>query len=222
MTSDPASQTRRSVLSGAFAAATCATALGAAPAHAATRLGYPLGLLYARIGPDGFERIDSDEQALWSSMSLRLGALISRIEPIQRYSMLTNNPPSTDSETGSVLIARQLASDAGLDHVLLYSSHDGTRTYTTYSNWLAKAYAGLRTTLGPREDAIAEAHILSVHGGPPLISLSLDAPARSRLNPHALRPDPHQQAMTRLADAIEADIRADASDAFRAQASIAD
>lgn len=216
MNSDPASHTRRIVLKGGLAA--CAAA--AAPAHAAPRLGYPLGLLYGRIGPDGFERIDTAEQALWSSMAVRLGGLVSRIEPIQRFTMLTNDPPALQSENGNVLIARQIALEADLDHLLLYSSYDGRRSYEAYSNWLSQAYTAVRTRLSPNDKAIAEAHVLNVSGGPPIMSLSLDAPPKSRFNPFDLHRDPERQVMQRLAKAVERDIQSDAGVALHAETSI--
>lgn len=221
MNSAAASHTRRAILAGACAAGALAP-YAAPPAHAAPRLGYPLRILYARIGPNGFERIDTEEQALWSSMSVRLGGLIDRLEPIQRYSMLANDPPAMDSETGNILIARQIATDAHLDHILLYSSHDGSRAYRSYSNWLSRAYAGLRTNLGPHDDAIAEAHIISAAGGPPVVSLSVDAPPRTRLNPFDWRRNPEGQAMLWLATAVEDRIQSDARAVFAAQTSIAD
>ena len=222
MSSHAASHTPRHSRRALLASAIATGVAAGLPARAAPRLAYPIGLLYARIGPNGFQRINTAEQDLWSAMSVRLGGLISRIEPIQRYSMLTNDPPSIDSENSNVLIARQLATEAGLDHVLLYSSHDGSRTYTNYKNWAAKAYAGIRSSLTMGDDAIAEAHILNTAGGPPIVSRALDAPARARLNPFDLGRDPEQQVMSRLAHNIEASIQADARIALAGQTSIAD
>lgn len=218
MSSPAASHTRRALLASALATGV----ISGVPARAAPRLAYPMGLLYARIGPEGFQRINTEEQELWSTMSIHLGGLISRIEPIQRYSMLTNDPPAISSENSSILIARQLAAEAGLDHILLYSSHDGSRSYTTYTNWAAKAYAGIRSSLSAHDDAIAEAHILKTAGGPPIVSRSLDAPPRARFNPFDLRRNPEQQVMSRLAQSIEASIQTDARIALAAQTSIGD
>lgn len=195
-------------------------AVAASPAHATTQLTYPLGLLYGRIGPEGFERIDTAEQALWSSMAVRLGGLISRIEPLQRFSMLTNDPPALQSENGNVLIARQIALEAGLDHVLLYSSYDGKRTQAAYSNWLSQGYAAVRSSVARHDNAIAEAHVLRVSGGAPILSLSLDAPPKSRFNPFDMHRNPERQVMQRLAEAVERDIQSDANAALRAQTSL--
>ena len=155
-------------------------------------------------------------------MSIRLGGLAPHVQPIQHFSMLTNNPPAIDGGASNVLIARQIARDAGLGHVLLYSSHDGRQSFTSYSNWLSQAYAHVRTAVSPRSDAIAEAHILGVAAGPPLISMSVDAPPRKWLNPLDYRRNPEQQVMHRLASAMEQAIQTDARSAFAAQASMAD
>lgn len=218
MSRAPSSHSRRALLAGGLAA----TALAARPAHAAARLTYPLGLLYGRIGPEGFERIDVEEQELWSGMGVRLAGLISRIEPVQQFSMLTNSPPPLDNDAGNILMARQIASELGLDHILLYASRDGRRHYPAYNNWPSRAFNSIRSRLSQRDEAIAEAHIIETAGGLPLISLSLDAPPRHPLNPFDLHRDPEEQALKRLARAIEASIQEDARAAFVAQRSIAD
>lgn len=211
-------QTRRTLLASALAAG----ALSAGPAHAAPRLQYPLSLLYGRIGPTGFERIDTAEQNVWSAMAVRLTGLVERIEPIQQYSMLTNNPPMLDNDNGNVLIARQLASDAGLGHILLYASRYGAPAYPSSNNWFSRAFNGLRTRLTRSDDAVAEAHILPTDGGRPIVSISIDSPARSPLNPLDLLRDPEAEAVVHLATALESRIADDARAAYAAQRSIAD
>ncbi len=214
----PLRQTRRTLLAGGLAA----TALAATPAHAAPRLAYPLRILYGRIGPEGFERIDAEEQALWSAMGVRLGGLIGRLEPVQLYTMLTSNPPRLDNDAGNILFARQMASDLRLDHILLYASSDGRREYPAYDNWASKAFNGARSRLSRGDQAIAEAHVLETAGGLPLLSLSLDAPPRHPLNPFAFHRDPEEQAVNRLVRSLEARIQEDAHAAFDATRSIAD
>lgn len=214
----PLRQTRRTLLAGGLAA----TAVAAAPAHAAPRLAYPLSILYGRIGPAGFERIDAEEQALWSAMGVRLAGLVSRLEPVQLYSMLTSNPPQLDNEAGNILFARQIASDLHLDHILLYASSDGRREYPAYNNWVSQAFNGARSRLSRGDQAIAEAHVLETAGGLPLLSLALDAPPRHPLNPFDLHRNPEEQAVHRLVRSLEARIQEDARAAFDVGRSIAD
>lgn len=219
MSAIPPETTRRTAVFGALASV---AALTGAPAQATPQLRYPLSLLYGRIGPEGFVRIDSAEQELWSGMAVRLAGLISRLEPVQQYSMLTNNPPPLTSENGNVLVARQIAANQGLDHIMLYASRHGRREHAAYGNWFSRAFNGVTSRLSTSDDAVAEAHIIATAGGPPILSWSMDAPGRSPLNPLQFRRRPEAEAVARLAASVETRLQADARAAFAAQRSIAD
>src|SRR5262245_10856114 len=96
-------------------------------AFAAPALVFPLPVAYARIGQQGFMRLTSDDQEIWTGLQTRLGGLIDSIEPIQPRDMLGVRTPELDGGASCAMVARQIAQGQGLSHVILYATDDGKR-----------------------------------------------------------------------------------------------
>lgn len=209
--------TRRAFLSAATVlAAPPAWAFG--PATPAGDLRFPLRVGYARIGPDGFLHLGSEDQTLWSAMDVRLGGLIGRLVPLQPSSMLGASAPQMDGGASCALAARQMAADAGLDHALLYAVDEGARTE---GGWIAQCFAAIRAAGGAGRIA-GEAHLLDIAGGAPVESVFADARRRSLLGALAGKPKGATRTLDELALGMELRLQQAAADALAKQHSIAD
>ncbi len=225
MTQPTALFSRRTAIKGALGLAAATLAAPNLPAFTATAsplLKYPLRMVYGRIGPEGFERITTEEQNAWIALQVRLGGIIQTMEPIQSYSLLTVRPPAEDGGESSVITARRIATDAGADHALLYSTNDGRKSFPAFSNWLSRAYTHLRSELTPRDNAIGEAHIIHASGGLPAISVSADAKPKSILNPLDHFRDPENEALELMITQLERRFHDEARALIASHRSIAD
>jgi hypothetical protein len=209
-----ASLTRRGLV-GALAGVALAPPVLAAPAPI-----FPLRLGYARIGPDGFVHLRLDEQRHWNELQTRSGGLIETMEPIQPADMLTASGSGAHAET-SPDTALQRAAGRGLSHVVLYATHDG-RPIARSANFVSRAFAGLRAELGKYDRAAGEAHVLDVAGGPALVSVSADTPARNPLNLFDNNRNPEREVLAALIADLDRRLQSLARPAYEAQASIAD
>ncbi|MEZ5937742.1 MAG: hypothetical protein R3C52_05930 [Hyphomonadaceae bacterium] len=209
--------TRRTALGGL-----AWTLAAAAPAFAAPAVRLPLRALYARVGPDGFVTIGSDEQDVWNALGARVGGLIADLRPLQPDYRLAAHAPESDGGAACAMIARTMAMQAGLDYAIIYATQSGRKSFSHKANWLSKGFAAVRSSLTPYGPAIGEAHVLGLDTGEALISVSADAPPRSALNPFDNHRRPQNEALDRLLIALEDKLRADTAAAFRREASIAD
>ncbi len=80
------------------------------------------------------------------------------------------------------MVARQMASAAGFDQVILYATHDGQRVYKSEGNWFSDMFVSLQGDLDKDDRATGEAHLLDVAGGMPLATVTADAKPRDPLN----------------------------------------
>lgn len=189
--------TRRSALLSLGAA------LAAPQALAAPGMSWPLRIAYTRVAPTGFVHIRSDEQQPWTRMATRLGGLIDLLSPLQPADMLGGGLPKIEGAASCALIARQMASQAGFAHVILYATHDGQRPAQSYGNWFSETFAGLTANLQKDNRATAEAHLLSVEGGMPLMSAQADAKPRDPLNLFDGGRNPEREALDALTQGFE-------------------
>lgn len=221
MNANSVSLTRRALLALA-GVGLAAPAAFAAPAPAVSRLRFPLRLAYARMNPEGFIAIRSDEQEAWSTLQTRLGGLIDAIEPIQPGSLLGATAPEVDGGASCALAGRKLAADMGFDYVILYATQDGRKTYASGGGWLRKTFASLRSEYGGYDRASGEAHLLAVAGGAPVLSASADAAPRSAFNLFDNNRNPERETLAQLTQAVERRLQAMARADYAAQRSIAD
>lgn len=189
--------TRRGVLVSLGAALLAPNAL-AGPA-----ISFPLRIAYVRVAPSGFVHIRSDEQGCWTRMATRLGGLVELIAPLQPSDMLGGGLPEIQGVASCALIARQMAGQTGFEHVILYATHDGQRPVESYDNWFAETFASLTANMQKDNRATAEAHLLSIAGGAPLMSAHADAKPRDPLNLFDGGRNPEREALDALAQAFE-------------------
>lgn len=201
-------------------------ALGAAalapPALAAPAVSYPMRIAYARVSPQGFAHIRSDEQQHWTRMATRLGGLVDVLAPMQPANMLGGGLPKISEGASCALAARRMAADAGYGHVILYATHDGQHIQQTYDNWFAETFAQMTQNLGKDGRATGEAHLLDVTGGMPLASAHADAAPRDLLNLFDGGRNPEREALTGLVSAMEQQLQHMARPTYENQRSIAD
>jgi hypothetical protein len=190
-------------------------------AFAAPGFGFPLRMAYARIGPDGFVQLRADEQRYWSELQTRIGGLIETLEPIQAANMLDAGP-EVSGTASCAMVARQIAFRAGLTHVVLYATQDGRRSYKYNEAWLSETFAKFRSEYLKYDRAVGEAHILDVGGGPPIVSVTADAPPRNPLDPFDNHRNPERETLASLTTALERRLQNLARVDYAAQASIAD
>jgi hypothetical protein len=190
-------------------------------AFAAPGVVFPLRVAYARIGEQGFMKLTSDDQEIWSGLQTRLGGLIDDITPIQPRDMMGAKTPEVDGGASCAMIARQLALNAGLSHVILYATDDGKRPEKSEHKWLTKAFLAIRQEYHEYDDATGEAHLLGVEGGPALASVSVDARKRNWHEVLSGR-KPEREALTSVTEALERRLQSMARAQYEAQRSIAD
>ena len=191
-------------------------------AFAAPALVFPLRLGYARIDHEGFVHLRSKEQEAWTMLQTRIGGLIETIEPIQPVNMLGAGAPDVDGGASCALVARQIASNAGFSHVILYATQDGRRTYELGKNWFSRAFASFRSEYLKYERATGEAHLLDVSGGPAIASVSADAAPRNPFNLFDNHRNPEGETLASLTQSLERRIQDFARAGYEAQRSIAD
>lgn len=172
-------------------------------AHAQQLMQWPMRLAYARVSPDGFVHIRSDEQVYWTAMQTRLGALVEAIQPIQPRDMLGRSAPQTDGAASAATAARQMAAAAGFNHVILYTTDDGQRAYKSDGTWLQDAFANLRSDIGRGGRATGEAVLLDISGGMPLASVTADAKPRDPLNLFDNGRNPERETLAQLTANLE-------------------
>lgn len=209
------SLSRRTLLLGLGAAALAPAAFAEAP------LAFPLRLAYARVGKQGFMRLTSDDQDIWTALQTRLGGLIDEITPIQPRDMLGVHAPELDGGASCAMVARQLAQAQGFSYVMLFGVDDGKRPEKSEHKWLTRAFATIKQPYYEYEDATAEAHLLSVDGGPALASVSVDARKR---NWHEVLEGrkPEREALLSVVQAMERRLQSIARGQYEADRSIAD
>lgn len=196
--------------------------LALAPAaFAAPSLTFPLRVAYARIGRQGFVRLTSDDQEIWTGLQTRLGGLIDDITPIQPKDMLGVRTPELDGGASCAMVARQIAQAQGLSYVILYATDDGKRPEKSEHKWLTRAFATIKQPYYEYDDATAEAHLLGVEGGPAIASVSTDARKR---NWHEVLEGrkPEREALLGVTEAMERKLQSIARVQYEAQRSIAD
>ncbi len=172
-------------------------------AQAAPGIGFPLRIACVRVAPSGFVHIRTDEQLCWTRMATRLGGLVDIIAPLQPADMLGGGLPAIEGTANCALVARQMAQQAGFELVILYATHDGQRPLKSYDNWFAETFASLTANLRKDARATAEAHLLSVAGGAPLMSAHADAKPRDPLNLFDGGRNPEREALDGLVQGFE-------------------
>jgi hypothetical protein len=206
----PVALSRRAVLTAT------ALALVAAPrAFAASPVRLPLRVLYARVEDGGFARLTHKETLAWSQFSLRLGGLVSRLEPMPAMSRLLPGPSPADTGAACVLMARKAAADLGLDGAILYAT-DPLKPRKPHKSVLHN----LRPSTWFDHQAYGEAHVLGLDSGAPLISVASDGPKPS-LSPFD-RGKSEDAALDRLLAALEDRLRTLRAEAYPYEQSIAD
>lgn len=195
------SLTRRSALRLGLAGA--GLALAAPQALAAPAVSFPMRIAVARVSPDGFVHIRSEEQEAWEQMALRLGGLVDTLAPLQPANMLGGGLPKINGAASCALVARQMAGNAGFAQVILYSTFDGQRKRETYDNWFAQTFGDLTSDLAKDGRATGEAHLLDTGGGMPLASVMADAKPRDPLNLFDGGRNPERETLTRLIQQME-------------------
>lgn len=212
--------TRRAALR--LAALGLGSLAGAPLANAQQLMQWPMRLAYARMSPNGFVQIRSDEQAYWTAMQTRLGGLVEVLQPIQPRDMLGVSAPQVDGAASSALVARQMAAAAGFNHVILYATNDGQRAYQSDGSWFQDTFANLRADIDKDDRASGEALLLDISGGMPLASVTADAKPRDPLNLFDGSRNPERETLTQLIASLERRLQDMARFAFDAQRSIAD
>jgi len=197
-------------------------ALVATPVFAAPKVSFPLRVVYARVSPEGFVRIRSDEQARWTHMARRMGGLIDSLAPMQPGDMLGSGLPKIEGDVDRAMVARQIAERAGYHHVILYATHDGQRDHAVQQGWFGETFAWLQGEFDKDGRASGEAHLLDVGGGMPLASAHADALPRDPLNLFDGGRNPEREALDALIHAMEMRFGDLARQAYESQRSIAD
>jgi hypothetical protein len=208
--------TRRG-LAPALAALLLAPRALAAPAPV-----FPMRIGYARVGPEGFLYLRSTEQQAWARLQTRVGGLIDRLEPMQPSDMLGASAPVLDGGASCALVARQMATDAGYSHVILYATQDGRRLHEYDDNWVSNAFKKFDSEHMKYNRATGEAHLLDVGGGQPIVSVSTDAAPRDPLNLFDNNRNPEGEALAELTVELERRLQTLARAGYDAARSIAD
>lgn len=191
-------------------------------ALAAPYMRWPLRLAYVRVCPNGFVHIRSDEQQAWTQLQTRLGGLIETIQPMQPDDMFGGKSPQVEGGPSCAMVARQMASAAGFDQVILYATNDGQRTYKSDGSWFSDLFATLQADLDKDGRAMGEAHLLDVGGGPALISVNADAKPRDPFNLFDGGRNPERETLTSLTQGIERRLQDLARAAYEGERSIGD
>lgn len=191
-------------------------------AIAAPIIAFPLRVAYARVTPEGFVHIRSDEQARWTQMAQRMGALVDLVAPLQPGDMLGGGLPVVAGGASCAMVAREAARRAGFEQVILYATHDGQRVYEPPEGFLGETFAWLQGELDKDGRASGEAHLLDVGGGTPIASAHADAPARDPLNLFDGGRNPERETLDSLVRAMELRFTDLARRALENQRSIAD
>jgi len=219
MTFSSFSLTRRSALKlglGGLAAAGLAQPTFAAP------IVYPLRIAYARLSPSGFVQMRSDEQEAWTRMATRLGGLISALSPLQPAGMLGGGLPKIEGNSNCVLVARQMAQDAGYNQLILYATLDGQPARGSYDNWFSQTFNDLLAEIAKDGRATGEAQLLLTGGGMPLASATADAAPRDLLNLFDGGRNPEREVLGQLVGAMERQLQDMARSAYEGSRSIGD
>jgi hypothetical protein len=220
MTFSPFSLTRRSALKlglGGLSAAGLAQ-----PAFAAPGISYPMRIAYARLSPAGFVQIRSDEQEAWTRMATRLGGLISALTPLQPAGILGGGLPKIEGNANCVLVARQMAQDAGYNQMILYSTLDGQPPRGSHDNWFWQTFNDLLADIAKDGRATGEAQLLLTGGGMPLASATADAAPRDLLNLFDGGRNPEREVLGQLVGAMERQLQDMARSAYEGSRSISD
>ncbi|MBI1339172.1 hypothetical protein GC169_03020 [bacterium] len=204
------------------AAIALAVCLAAGAARADSGGGAPLRIACARLGPEGFVRIDSEEQAIWRRMELRLGGLVDRLTLLRPADLLAPAAPAIDGPATARLALLSAASAHGADHAILYTCDDGRKTFPHSANWFSSAFASARGVASRADPAQAEAALMHTTTGADIAFVSGDAPPRDRLNPFDNHRRPDREAVEALTGLIEREIMEMMTPAFARSRSIAD
>ena len=191
-------------------------------AMAQSAVQWPLRLAYARMSPNGFVAIRSEEQSAWQGMQRRLGGLIDVIQPLQPANMMGASTLKIDDAASCAMVARQMAVAAGFNQVILYATHDGQRVYKSEGNWFSDMFVSLQGDLDKDDRATGEAHLLDVAGGMPLATVTADAKPRDPLNLFDGGRNPERETLMGLTQGIERRLQDMARTALDAQRSFAD
>ncbi len=190
--------------------------------HAQTPMQWPMRLAYARVSPEGFVQIRSDEQSYWNAMQTRLGGLVETLQPIQPRDMLNLAAPQVEGAASCAMVARQMAAAAGFNNVIIYATDDGQRYYEHDSSWFQTTFAALRADIDKDDRASGEALLLDISGGMPLVSVTADVKPRDPLNLFDGGRNPERETLAQLTANLERRLQDMARVAFEAQRSIAD
>lgn len=191
-------------------------------AWAAPGVRFPLRIAYARVAPEGFAHVRSSEQAHWAGMAKRLGGLVDVLAPLQPGDMMSGDLPKIEGGANCAMVARQMATRAGFNQVILYATHDGQQKHASPDVWFGDVFAWLQGEVDKDGRASGEAHLLDVGGGAPLASAHADAPPRDPLNLFDGGRNPERETLDALITALELRLNAMALQAYESQRSIAD
>ena len=191
-------------------------------AQAQQLMQWPMRLAYARMSPNGFVQIRSDEQTYWTAMQTRLGGLVEAMQPIQPRDMQDVSAPQADGAAGFAQAARQMAAAAGFNHVILYATNDGQRVYPSDGSWFQDMFANMRADIGKGSRASGEAVLLDISGGMPLATVTADAKPRDPLNLFDGGRNPERETLAQLTANLERRLQDMSRLAFDAQRSIGD
>ncbi|MBB34458.1 MAG: hypothetical protein CME88_13965 [Hirschia sp.] len=112
---------RRSLLAAFGAMWLCIGTLPARADAADGMMKLPTSIAYMRFSQTGAETLSPKERQDWEAMSMRLGPMIERMEPFEYSRILPMPAPMNDGGAAAALNARNMATRAGYDYVLLYA-----------------------------------------------------------------------------------------------------
>ena len=111
--------------------------------------------------------------------------------------------PKIEGAANCAMVARQMASAAGFNHVILYATHDGQTAYSSDGSWFSDMFANLQADLDKDDRASGEAHLLDVAGGMPLATRNADAKPRDPLNLFDGGRNPERETLAGLTQGME-------------------
>lgn len=164
----------------------------------------PAAMLYMKLDLNGMTMPPAHDRLLWQQMSMNLGGIITRIEPMPK-NRLMGHMDDIDGAGAAILNARTLAKQAGYDFIIVYgvlpeaseeeiteagkprrikdrSIIAGVRRRLTFwehhndiANYEPPTNDQIHKQLSRTSSLVGEAHLLDVRGGPPLASAWAEA-----------------------------------------------
>ena len=137
-------------------AALGASSLALKPAFAAPSpeiLKLPTSIAYMRFDQNGVVRMKPDDRGTWELMARHLGGLVERMEPFEYSAILPMPAPITDGGASAALHARNMASQAGYDYILIFAIMPPEKEETELTPKSAEIEDERQRRLGPRARA---------------------------------------------------------------------